>query len=194
MYYKDESSWDCEDGAAARKNRRAKEAQPRSKHDKPNKRMRNTLEYRTEKESTAAADAFDGMLRKISAASGMEFRPGEASLRPSRGGPEAPVADGAGIGGLKERCEALGLKFVPEDATVMRLFVDPFSVPKGTVFHIKDTYIDCDCELIQVLNKSRLMYVFRMLPGGGVTTYIESALREAAAVTHAGAAAGGKRR
>ncbi|MDO5115241.1 MAG: hypothetical protein Q4D58_04010 [Synergistaceae bacterium] len=79
----------------------------------------------------------------------------------------------------KELCEILGLKFVTKDDMVLRLFRSPLSVPVGSCFHIVDSYLDDPVELIQILNKTTLMFVFKTLSTGMVTTYIPTALREA---------------
>lgn len=157
---------------------------------KPNKRAKKNLDFRTEKDSNENASIIENMLNQISApstgykgqtegtvvkndASILVNKPLSSFSRSERADPE-------------EICKMLGLKFSTTDEMVLMLFNAPLSLPWGCVFHIKDAYINCDCELVQVLNKMRLMYVFKKLPAGSITTYTVVSLKDADEITYVG--------
>lgn len=154
-----------------RRVRRNKEPQPKTK---PNKRLIKNLEFHTEKDSQSNVSMMEDMLRKISVPPKREL---VSQKKPKS-------SHGTNNGTQKETpkeelCQILGLKFTTSNEMVLRLFNDPFSVPTGTVFYIKDAYINGEVELVQILNKSRLMYVFKQLSSGNITTYTNVSLKDA---------------
>lgn len=149
-----------------KKTRRFKESKPK---EKPNKRLIKNLEFHTEKDSQSNVSIMEDMLKKISVKPEKQPNPPKES---KQGTPKNVVSD-------EGLCEIFGLKFTTNSKMVLKLFNDPFSIPKGSIFYIKDAYIDGEVELVQILNKSCLMYVFKQLASGNITTYTNISLKDA---------------
>lgn len=150
--------------------RKFKESKPKRKS---NKRLIKNLEFHTEKDSQSNVSIMDDMLKKI--AGKPENKPTVTkNVRDINNTlSDQPKNSDEGL------CEILGLKFTTNNKMVLKLFTDPLSISKGSVFYIKDAYINGEVELVQILNKSCLMYVFKKLSSGNITTYTNVSLKDA---------------
>ena len=166
--------------------RRNKKNEKKNLKFKPNKRTRKNHDFHTEKESQTNTAIIQNMLNKISAGSGLGLEEGSKRIyyRERTGATSDKEQKMSYLEAFRnpspeDVCKMLGLKFVTSNEMVLKLFNAPLSLPSGCVFYIKDAYIDCECELVQVLNKSRLMYVFKKLSDGCITTYTNVSLKDA---------------